>query len=161
MTPSELGQLATSRNGWLLDTNIIGAVLGNKPVPHGIADFFATISDEHLWLSVITLGEIRKGIERIPRGDAVKQRLRLTLQRKALLLQERWAERILPIDLPVADRWGTLLGRYRGSGQELPAIDALIAATADVHNLIIVSHDAVFSRLRDVIHYDPYSADLR
>ena len=66
-------------------------------------------------------------------------------------------DRILPIDLAVADRWGIILGEHQRTGANLPAIDAMIAATAYVHNLVVVSRDGIFERIPEVASIDPSS----
>ena len=73
-------------------------------------------------------------------------------------LQTIWADRILAVDRDVANRWGELLAFYQREGHAVPAIDGLIAATAHVHNLVVVSHAAFFTRMREhVLVYDPLS----
>ena len=81
------------------------------------------------------------------------------LTRKLGELANLWAERILPFSFDVANKWGELAARYQRGGCAVPAIDGLIAATAYVHNLVVVSHDAFFARMREhIIIYDPLSA---
>lgn len=76
-------------------------------------------------------------------------------------LEVRWADRILMVDGAVAHRWGELTTHYERRGQPMPAIDGLMAATAEVHNLVLVSHDAVFQRLSERVSvYDPYLETL-
>jgi predicted nucleic acid-binding protein len=99
----------------------------------------------------LTIGELRKGIELVS-----PESRRRALERKLDELQMRWADRILPIGLDVVNHWGELAARYQGRGQSVPAIDGLIAATACAHNLVVVSHDAFFARMREhVMVYDP------
>lgn len=154
------------RDGWLLDTNIVSATFGKKPLHDGIAHFFGVIADDRLRLSVITIGEIQKGVDLLPynlteTGNVVERQAnsqKSALKVKLKRLNERFEDRILPVTSTVASQWGTLLAKYQKVGQPLPAVDALIAATAYVHNLVVVSNDAVFSRMEgDVTHYDPYA----
>lgn len=148
---SDLDHYGKVRDGWLIDTNIISATIGSKPLHQGIAHFFESVPDERLRLSVLTLGEIRNGIELLNSPNYL-------LERRLAELQSLWADRIVPISLEVADCWGKLAARYQQRGNALPAIDGLIAATAYVHNLVVVSHDAFFARMREhVIVYDPLS----
>lgn len=80
------------------------------------------------------------------------------LQRRLETLETDWADRILPVDIRVGEKWGELLAYYQLRGKPMPAIDALIAATAAVHNLAVVTHDAAFKRLNyHVTVYDPWS----
>jgi toxin FitB len=160
---SDLEHYAKVRDGWLIDTNIIIATIGNKPLHPGIIHFFESVPDERLRLSVLTIGELRKGIELLPfdvtefeSADAFVQSKRYILQHKLEELETRWDDRILPVTRDVAGRWGELAARYQRSGQPVPAIDGLLAATAYVHNLVVVSHDAFFLHMREhVIVYDP------
>jgi predicted nucleic acid-binding protein len=91
-----------------------------------------------LYLSVLTLGEIRKGLASLAQG---KRRTRLETWLE-LELRARFARRILPIDAPVADRWGLLAAQARLKGATLPVIDGLLAATALHYNLTVVSRNA-------------------
>jgi toxin FitB len=160
---SDFEHYAKLRDGWLIDTNIISATIGHKPLHPGISHFFESAPDERLRLSVLTIGELRKGIELLPSylsefesGETLVQSKRYILTHKLEELETRWDDRILPVTRDVAGRWGELAARYQRSGQPVPAIDGLLAATAYVHNLVVVSHDALFLHMREhVIAYDP------
>ena len=123
-------------SGFLLDTNVISELV--KPRPDANVTAWIEATDESLlYLSVLTLGEIRCGISVLPQS-----RRRATLE--AWLdknLRERFEERILTIDHEVADRWGLLTAAARNSGIALPVIDGLLAATALEHNLTLVTRD--------------------
>ena len=82
------------------------------------------------------MGELEKGIERLAAGKR-KQELRAWLER----IQTTTEGRVLDVDSPVAREWGRLLARAEQQGQPLPAIDALIAATAVVHGLVVVTRN--------------------
>jgi predicted nucleic acid-binding protein len=109
-----------------------------KPRPEATATAWIEGTDESLRdLSVLTLGEIRRGIAALPQS-----RRRATLE--AWLdkdLRARFEDRILAIDPEVADRWGLLTAGARNSGLVLPVIDGLLAATALEHNLTFVTRD--------------------
>jgi len=90
-----------------------------------------------LYLSVLTLGEIRKGLAGLPQG---KRRTQLETWLE-IELGARFAGRILPIDVSVADRWGLLAASAKREGRTLSAIDGLLAATALHHNLTVVSRN--------------------
>jgi predicted nucleic acid-binding protein len=159
---SDLEHYAKVRDGWLIDTNVISTIVGNKPLHPGISHFFENTPDERLRLSVLTIGELRKGIELLPHdfdvGDAFVQSKRYILQRKLDELQNLWAHRILPLNLDIANKWGELAAHYQREGHAVPVVDGLIASTAYVHNLVVVSHDTFFARMREhVIVYDPLS----
>lgn len=121
-------------SGFLLDTNVISELV--KPRPEANVTTWIEVTDESLlYLSVLTLGEIRRGISALPQS-----RRRATLE--AWLdkdLRERFEERILAIDSEVADRWGLLTATARNNGIVLPVIDGLLAATALEHNLTLVT----------------------
>jgi toxin FitB len=123
-------------SGFLLDTNVISELV--KPRPEASVTAWVEDTDESLlYLSVLTLGEIRRGIAALPQS-----RRRATLE--AWLdkdLRARFEDRILVIDQEVADRWGLLTAAARNSGIVLPVIDGLLAATALEHNLTLVTRD--------------------
>ena len=123
-------------SGFLLDTNIISELVKPRPDPYVVRWVDAT-DESLLYLSVLTLGEIRRGI-----ASLMQSRPRATLQ--AWLdkdLRARFQQRILDIDEDVADRWGLLAAAARDNGMTLPVIDGLLAATALEHNLTLVTRD--------------------
>jgi toxin FitB len=119
---------------YLLDTNVISELKRNSPDPDVVA-WFSQRPPAMLHLSVLTLGEIRKGIENA--GDE-KRRQRLIDWLEADL-PTFFTGRILPIDEAVADRWGRLVA---AAGRPLPAIDSLLAATAIEYDLVLVTRNA-------------------
>jgi len=123
-------------SGFLLDTNCISEVVRLKPEPRVMA-WMEGADESHLYLSVLTMGEIRKGL------DALQQSKRRTQLETwlELELQARFSGRILPIDAAVADRWGLLAASAKRRGKALSSIDGLLAATAIHHNLTIVSRN--------------------
>jgi toxin FitB len=123
-------------SGFLLDTNIISELVKPKPEAN-VTEWVENTDESLLYLSVLTLGEIRRGIAALPQS-----RRRATLE--AWLdkdLRARFEGRILVIDQEVADRWGLLTAAARNSGIVLPVIDGLLAATALEHNLTFVTRD--------------------
>ena len=123
-------------SGFLLDTNIISELVKPKPKAN-VTEWVENTDESLLYLSVLTLGEIRRGIAALPQS-----RRRATLE--AWLdkdLRGRFDGRILVIDQEVADRWGLLTAAARKSGIVLPVIDGLLAATALEHNLTLVTRD--------------------
>ena len=123
-------------SGFLLDTNCISEVVRKKPDPRVLQWLDAT-DESILHLSVLTLGEIRKGIA----GLAQSRRQTLLETWLELDLKSRFSGRILPIDTFIADRWGLLSAEAKRRGKSLSAIDGLLAATALHHNLTIVSRN--------------------
>jgi len=89
-----------------------------------------------LFLSVVTIGEIRKGITKLPDS---KKKQELTLWLNTLL--EEYKERIIPIDLMVADTWGIIQGNAEKNGKPMATIDGLISATAYTHNLTFITRN--------------------
>jgi len=123
-------------SGFLLDTNCISELVRSKPEPR-VLDWMEAADESLLYLSVLTLGEIRKGTAGLPQG---KRRTHLETWLE-LDLQARFSGRILPIDTAIADRWGLLAAEAKRKGRTLSAIDGLLAATAVHHNLTIVSRN--------------------
>jgi len=122
--------------GFLVDTNCISEVVRVKPEPRVLA-WIEAADESLLYLSVLALGEIRKGVAALPQSRR-RSRLETWLE---VELQARFSGRILPIDVAVADRWGLLAANAKASGKPLSAIDGLLAATAIHHNLTVVSRD--------------------
>src|SRR5260370_11821994 len=123
-------------SGYLLDANCISELVRLKPEPGGMA-WMQAAGENLRYLSVLTLGEIRKGLAGLPEG---KRRTHLETWLE-LELGARFAGRILPIDVPVADRWGLLAATAKREGKTLSTIDGLLAATALHHNLTVGSRN--------------------
>lgn len=122
---------------FLLDTNVVSE--WTKPRPDaGVADWLARVDEDSVFLSVVTFAELRHGIERLPAGKRRKQ-LDEWLRSDLLL---RFEQRTLPVDGAVADEWGRLVARHESVGRPIHAMDALIAATAQVHALTLVTRNA-------------------
>lgn len=118
---------------YLLDTNVISELVKPRP-DKNVLKWFSHVPDDALYLSVLTLGEIRKGVERISNSSR-REKLRLWLEHD---LREWFGVRILPIGPDVADRWGRLLADV---GRPVPSIDSLLAAIALHHELRLVSRN--------------------
>jgi predicted nucleic acid-binding protein len=123
-------------SGFLLDTNCISEVVRRKPEPH-VLHWMEAVDETLLYLSVLTLGEIRKGLAGLPQ-DKRSTQLEAWLGSE---LQARFSGRILPVDVAVADMWGLLVAEAKRHGKTLSAIDGLLAATALHHGLTIVSRN--------------------
>lgn len=131
----------------MLDTNVISDLI--KPRPSiSLRRWIDERNEESLYLSVLTLGEIRQGIE-IARADRKK---RAKLEQALADFGARFAGRVLAVDAVVAETWGEISGRARAAGESLSAIDALIAATAIAHRLVVVT--------RNVRHFAPADAQV-
>ena len=119
---------------YLLDTNIVSETIRRNPNKAVIA-LLDRLPGEALFVSVLTLGEIRKGIEALTDRKR-REKLRLWLEHE---LPAWFEDRVLPVDLAVADRWGRLLAEV---GRPVPTIDSLLAATALHHELRLVTRNA-------------------
>lgn len=120
---------------YLLDTCVISELI--KPVPHKkVISWIKDIPSEMLFLSVITIGEIRKGIIKLPESKK-KQKLALWLN----TILEEYKERIITIDLMVADTWGIIQANAEKNGFPMSSIDGLIAATSYTHNLTLITRN--------------------
>lgn len=118
---------------WLVDTNIISEVRKGPRCHPGVAAWWAAVEDRDLFLSVMTLGEIRRGIEAIRHRDPAKA---ATLERWLRDVSEAFGARIIGVDLAVAEAWGRM-----SVARSVPVIDALLAATAQVHDLVLVTRN--------------------
>jgi predicted nucleic acid-binding protein len=124
-------------SGYLLDTNCLSELVRPKPEPR-VLEWMEGADEEMLYLSVLTLGVIRKGVGALSQG---KRRTRLEAWLE-VDLQARFAGRIVPIDGAIADRWGSISAQTKRRGKALPVIDGLIAATALHHDFTVVSRNA-------------------
>src|SRR5271163_533822 len=123
-------------NGFLLDTNCISEVVAAKPDARVLA-WLEAVDEGLLHLSVLTLGEIRKGVATLPQSRRRSQ-LETWLE---VELRARFSGRVLAVDAGVADRWGLLAAEAKSKGRPLSVVDGLLAATAIHHNLTIVSRN--------------------
>jgi toxin FitB len=118
---------------FLLDTNVISEIRKGTRADKGVQRWFEGVDDDELFLSVLVLGEIRRGIEmkrgRDPRSaEALEGWLRG--------LESSFTERLIEVDAPIADAWGRM-----NVARPLPVIDGLLAATATVHGLTLVTRN--------------------
>ena len=122
---------------WLLDTPVLSELIRATP-KESVIDWLQAQDENDLFLSVLTLGELEKGIAKL--SDS---RRKTTLRKWVRTnLMARFETRVLVIDHNVASRWGTLVGTSERKGRPLPVIDSLIAATAIAHELTVVSRNA-------------------
>jgi toxin FitB len=121
---------------YLLDTNVVSELVARQPSPR-VIQWIDSLDPDSIYLSVITIGELRKGIEKL----AVSQRkdMLYTWLNDDLLI--RFSGRILILDIPVMLAWGELVGRLEQQGRPLPSLDSLIAAQAQVHNCTLATRN--------------------
>ena len=121
---------------FLLDTSVISELV--RPAPdNNVIEWLRGIDEASLHLSVLTIGEIEKGIAKLP-ASARREKLETWVRRD---LADRFRERLLAIDSTVAATWGRLAGEAESRGEPLPVIDGLIAATCLAHDLTVVTRN--------------------
>ena len=118
---------------FLLDTNVVSELRKRDRCDENVAAWYTGVSDDELFLSVLVLGEIRRGIERIRDRDPQQC---AALEQWLQDVTRRYAQRILPIDERVSDVWGQFC--YI---RNVPVVDGLLAATAKVHTLTLVTRN--------------------
>ena len=133
---------------YLVDTNVLSELRRREPDP-GVLDWFAARPATSLYLSVLTLGELRKGVEGLSAGE---RRLRL-LDWLEVELPAFFTGRILAVNLAVADRWGRLQAEAQ---RPLPVIDSLLAATALERGLALVTRNSRDFRFPGLEVIDPW-----
>jgi predicted nucleic acid-binding protein len=121
---------------FLLDTNVISEWVKQRPDP-GVIAWLADVDEDRVFLSVVTLAELRHGIERLVDGSR-RRRLDAWLRDELPL---RFEGRLLPVDEAIADRWGEVVARRETAGRPIGVMDAFIAATANVHALTLVTRN--------------------
>jgi len=135
--------------GYLLDTNVISETR-KKRADSNVVAFLTAADAAGLFISVLTLGELRKGVSAKRRADpAAADQLGVWVDG----IETGFADRALPVDAAAARRWGEL-----SAGRSLPVIDTLIAATALVHGLTLVTRNAGDFESIGVTLFDPWQA---
>jgi toxin FitB len=119
---------------YLLDTNVISEVSKGEQSDRNVNAWYETAQPDSLCISVLVIGEIRAGVEKLRLRRAQRA---AAFERQLLLIIDLFADRIIGVDRRIAEQWGRLNARQRR-----PAIDGLLAATALVHSLTIVTRNA-------------------
>jgi toxin FitB len=137
---------------YLLDTNVVSEWVKPAPDP-GLVEWLTATDEEGIYLSVITLAELRYGVERL---DAGRRRLRLEnwLQHD---LRERFSGRMITVDERVADAWGRVVARCRGAGRPISVMDAFIAATAETSDLVLITRNDSDFASAGIRVYNPWT----
>jgi len=133
---------------FLVDTNTVSELRKKRPASSVLA-WFESVADEHLYFSVLSVGEIRRGVEKL--AESEQRSLLLTWLEHELI--PWFGGRLLSVDLVVAERWGRLLAEV---GRPLPTVDSLLAATALVHDLTVVTRNAADFALPGVKVLNPW-----
>ena len=121
---------------YLLDTCVISELIRSQPVP-AVVEWLKQQTEHDLFLSTLTFGEIEKGIEKAA-SSGRKKKLTLWVEHD---LKQRFENRIIPVDLAVATKWGRVQGACEKKGLPMPAIDGLIAASALVYQCVVVTRN--------------------
>jgi predicted nucleic acid-binding protein len=133
---------------FLLDTNAVSEWVKPRPNP-GLIHWIESADEDRVFLSVISLAELRYGVERMP-GGARRSRLEQWLRNELPL---RFEGRILSVDPNVAEAWGKTVSRSEAMGRPIGVMDAFLAATAEVHRLTLVTRNASdFTTLKTVLN---------
>ena len=117
---------------YLLDTSVLSELGKSRPNP-GVRSWFADVEDDSLHLSVLVLGEIRHGVERLRTRDPAQAS---ALERWLETLEAQFRGRTFDVDAPIAHAWGRI-----NATDLVPVVDGLMAATALVHGLVVVTRD--------------------
>jgi predicted nucleic acid-binding protein len=121
---------------FLLDTCVISEVVSKRP-NLGVLHWIDSVDPDRIYLSVVTIGEIQKGIEKL--RDLGKREALVTWLTDDLLV--RFRDRLAVLDLGVLLQWGSLIGRLETQGTPMPAMDSLIAATALHGHFVLVTRN--------------------
>jgi len=135
---------------YLLDTCVISELVKSKPNPV-VVNWMSGLSDESLFLCSITIGEIRKGLIKLPKS---KKKKKLTDWLNTLL--ENYQNRIYSIDVTVAENWGVIQGKAEQNGMPMSSMDSLIAATAYTHNLSLVTRNESDFQASNILIINPW-----
>ena len=133
---------------YLVDTNIVSEIRKGARADPNVAAWYDAVPEDSLYLSVLVLGEIRRGIERKRPRDAAQE---AALEKWLAAVQGGFGERLLPVDGAVADAWGRMAAL-----RPVSVIDALMAATAKVHGLTLVTRNIADVRGLGVAVLDPF-----
>lgn len=136
---------------YLIDTNIISEVRKGDRANAGFVAWWDSVDDADIYLSVLVLGEIRKGIERARPNDPAQA---VALEKWLTTVARSFADRILPIDQAVADEWGHMSAR-----RPVSTVDALLAATAKTHRMTFATRNVADIADLGVPYINPF--DLR
>ena len=134
---------------YLLDTNVISELRKGERANPSVVSWFADIADEEIFLSVLTIGEIRRGVESVRRRDPDSA---AALDSWLARLGEAHRDRIVRVDRPIAEEWGRM-----NVPDPLPVIDGLLAATARILGLTLVTRNTVDVEGTGIELLDPFS----
>ncbi|MFN0118647.1 MAG: type II toxin-antitoxin system VapC family toxin [Elusimicrobiota bacterium] len=139
-------------SGFLIDTNVISELIKSTP-KDSVIDWIKKTPEELLYLSVLTIGEIRKGASRIPSS---RRRVEIESWIETDLIY-RFEKRVLPITYDIVDRWGQLDAFMESKGSLVCVIDGLLVATAFHHHLTLVTRNTKDIEKTGIEFFDPWS----
>jgi toxin FitB len=135
---------------YLVDTNVISELRKGERADAAVTAWFADVDDEDVFLSVLTIGEIRQGVERIRRRDPLAA---VSLDGWLARIVELHRDRLIPIGRLVAEEWGRM-----NVSQPVPVIDGLLAATAKAAGMTLVTRNVADVERTGVDVIDPFAA---
>ncbi len=141
-------------SAWLLDTNVVTEILKAAP-DAAVLRTLGARPETSGWISVLTLAEFAQGIDRLPPADPRRPAFEAQLAEVA----RRFAGRTLPVDAPVALRFGRLSGALTRAGRRPPVVDALLAATAIEHGMTLVTRNVRDVAATGVRVLDPWQGE--
>jgi len=136
---------------YLFDTCVISELVSKQPSAR-VVEWVDSLDTDDVYLSVLTIGEIIKGIEKLPKSRR-KTELHTWLKEDLLA---RFQGKIIPVDTDVIVEWGILTAHVESAGKPMPAIDALIAATAKVNQLTLVTRNVSDFNAADMKVLNPW-----
>jgi predicted nucleic acid-binding protein len=134
---------------FLVDTNVVSELRKGRRANPNVRSWFESVDDAEVYLSVLVIGELRQGVESLRRRDPASA---AQLDRWLHELVAIHAKRVLPVDAAIADRWGRL-----SVPDPISAVDGMLAATALVHSLTLVTRNVRHVRRTGVRHVDPFA----
>jgi toxin FitB len=137
---------------FLLDTNVVSEWVRPRP-DAGVVAWLVDADEDRVFVSVVTLAELRCGVERLDAG----RRRRLLEEWLCEDLPLRFEGRILPIDSSVADAWGKIVALREGQGRPIGVMDAFIAATAETHALTLVTRNTTDFETSVKLIFNPWT----
>lgn len=136
----------------LIDTCVVSELTKKKPDQQAVR-WISSIDESKLFISVLTIGELHKGIEKLPSGKKREQLLQWVNED----LQERFSGRIVAFDLQCAIAWGKMQAKAEAAGRALPVIDGMIAATALAHHFAVATRNISDMEASGAVLINPWS----
>ena len=140
---------------YILDTNVVSELVARE-ADQKVIDWIDSIDSESVFLSVITIGEIKKGIEKLP--DSKRMKILESWLEEDLLV--RFRGRILPLDIPVLLTWGRLVAGLEREGKPIPAIDSLLVATSVQTGFTLVTRNTGHLEPAGISVLDPWMSQV-